>query len=128
MKTKIMGTEVQRKALALLKERGIGLTSKMIFDALGLEIKRERVNQALTELLKDDLVSGDGCRPQTYFFGRDGHFSSAPKRVPYEPVYVYPKNRHERFEWTRETYVPPPPPALRHGAMNFKRCQSVGTP
>lgn len=129
MKTaKIMGTEVQREVLALLKERGVGMKAAEIFEQIELEIHRSRVNQALTELMKDGLVSGDGFRPQTYFFERDGNFISTAKRVPWEPVYVYPKNRHERFDWTHETYVPPPPPALRSGAMDFRRCQSVGTP
>ena len=129
MKTaKIMGTEVQREVLAPLKKSGVGMKSAEIFEQIELEIHRSRVTQALTELMKDGLASCDDNNPRKYFFERDGNFSSTAKRVPYEPIYVYPKNRHERFDWTHETYVPPPPPALRSGAMDFRRCPSVGTP
>lgn len=118
MKARIMSTELRSEVLAVLKKSRVGMTSSQIHEAVNLGVALPRVTAALNELRKEGIVSGDQNRPRAWFFAQN---------KPYAPAYISTP-RVKRFDWTHETYVPPPSPALRAGALDYQRCKSVGTP
>lgn len=118
MKARIMSTELRSEVLAVLKKSRVGMTSSQIHEAVNLGVALPRVTAALNELRKEGIVSGDQNRPRAWFFAQN---------KPYAPAYISTP-RVKRFDWTHETYVPPPQPALRPHSMDFKNCPSVGAP
>lgn len=117
-KDRIMSTDVQCAVFVLLKNKRTGMSASEIHAALHFDVALPRVTTALNEMRNDGLVNCDDGRPRTWFFA---------KNKPYAPTYISTP-RVKRFDWTHETYVPPPSPALRAGALDYQRCKSVGTP
>ena len=117
MKARISSIDVRAAVLELLKNKRVAVTSSKIHDEITIDVALPRVTNALNQMLEAGFVGCDGHRPKVWFI--------QPKK-PYSPYIATP--RIQRFSWTREAYVPPPPPALRAGALDYQRCKSVGTP
>lgn len=105
----------------ILKKSSTPMTVKGIHAVLaeaGKNTSHTIILRGLNHMLHNGYIGRNQDRPQTWYYIAE---------MPCKPT-AYSCGRSMRFDWTRETYVPPPPPALRAGALDYQRCKSVGTP